>query len=245
MRRRLVEQGFGADRGFRWRGGEISRLEGLSDAVFAFAVTLLVVSLEVPETFDELLKVLRGFFAFAVCFSILFWVWYDHYRFFRRYGLADGLTTTLTGVLLFLVLFYVYPMKFLFSMLFDQMLGTARADAIRPEQVPLLMVVYGAGFIAVQLVFVLLYLRAYRLADTLELDAYERLATRGEIQGFTLNILAGLTSIAIVTIGGPDAAFWSGMAYMLILPVQVVNGRLMRTRMQAAATSSAEPQSRR
>ena len=67
-------------------GGEISRLEGLSDAVFAFAVTLLVVSLEVPETFDELLHVLRGFSAFAVCFAILFWVWHDHYRFFRRYG---------------------------------------------------------------------------------------------------------------------------------------------------------------
>ena len=83
MRRHLAQQGFGADRGFRWRGGEISRLEGLSDAVFGFAVTLLVVSLEVPETFNELLRVLRGFFAFAVCFSILFWVWYDHYRFFR------------------------------------------------------------------------------------------------------------------------------------------------------------------
>jgi hypothetical protein len=40
---------------FRWRGGEISRIEGFSDAVFAFAVTLLVVSLEVPETFSELL----------------------------------------------------------------------------------------------------------------------------------------------------------------------------------------------
>ena len=32
---------------FRWRGGEIARIEGLSDAVFAFAVTLLIVSLEV------------------------------------------------------------------------------------------------------------------------------------------------------------------------------------------------------
>ena len=49
-----------------------------------------MVSLEVPETFDELLRVLRGIFAFAVCFGILFWVWYDHYRFFRRYGLDDG-----------------------------------------------------------------------------------------------------------------------------------------------------------
>jgi len=237
MRRQLAQQGFGADRGFRWRGGEISRLEGLSDAVFAFAVTLLVVSLEVPETFDQLLQVLRGFFAFAVCFAILFWVWYDHYRFFRRYGLADGITTILTGVLLFIVLFYVYPMKFLFTTLFDQMLGDALANAIEPRQVPQLMLVYGAGFIAVQLVFILLYLHAYRLADSLELDDYERLTTRSELQGFGLNILIGLASIAIVTVGGPDAAFWSGMAYMLIMPAQTVNGRLMRTRIRQAATT--------
>ena len=238
MRRQLAQQGFGADRGFRWRGGEISRLEGLSDAVFAFAVTLLVVSLEVPETFDQLLQVLRGFFAFAVCFAILFWVWYDHYRFFRRYGLADGITTILTGVLLFIVLFYVYPMKFLFTTLFDQMLGDALANAIQPRQVPQLMLVYGAGFIAVQLVFILLYLHAYRLADSLELDDYERLTTRSELQGFGLNILIGLASIAIVTVGGPDAAFWSGMAYMLIMPAQTVNGRLMRTRIRQAATTT-------
>ena len=236
MRRQLAQQGFGADRGFRWRGGEISRLEGLSDAVFAFAVTLLVVSLEVPETFDQLLQVLRGFFAFAVCFAILFWVWYDHYRFFRRYGLADGITTILTGVLLFIVLFYVYPMKFLFTTLFDQMLGDALANAIERRQVPQLMLVYGAGFIAVQLVFILLYLHAYRLADSLELDGYERLTTRSELQGFGLNILIGLASIAIVTVGGPDAAFWSGMAYMLIMPAQTVNGRLMRTRIRGASS---------
>ena len=46
--------------GFRWRGAEIARIEGLSDAVFAFAVTLLVVSLEVPKTFNELAALMRG-----------------------------------------------------------------------------------------------------------------------------------------------------------------------------------------
>jgi uncharacterized membrane protein len=240
IRRRLAQQGFGADHGFRWRGGETSRLEGLSDAVFAFAVTLLVVSLEVPETFDELLRVLRGFFAFAVCFAILFWVWYDHYRFFRRYGLADGVTTALTGVLLFLVLFYVYPMKFLFAMLFDQLFGDAPADVIRPSQAPELMLIYGAGFIAVQVVFLLLYLRAYHLADALELNSYERLTTRSELQGFALNALVGVASIVTVTVGGPDAAFWSGMAYMLIMPVQVLNGRIMGTRIRGEVDAAGQ-----
>jgi uncharacterized membrane protein len=67
---------------FNWRGHESTRLEVFSDAVFAFAVTLLVVSLEVPRTFQELMASMRGFLAFGACFAILINLWYHHYRFF-------------------------------------------------------------------------------------------------------------------------------------------------------------------
>src|SRR5215475_2949873 len=85
----------GADGGFRWRSREITRVEGFSDAVFAFAVTLLVVSLEVPQTFHELRASMDGFVAFAIGFALLFWIWFQQYLFFRRYGLSDGWTITL------------------------------------------------------------------------------------------------------------------------------------------------------
>ena len=48
------------------------RIEGFADAVFGFALTLLVVSLEVPNNFDELLSTMQGFFAFAISGWLLY-----------------------------------------------------------------------------------------------------------------------------------------------------------------------------
>src|SRR5436305_12561064 len=103
-----------AEPSFRWRGREVSRLEGFSDAVFAFAVTLLVVALEVPRTFEGLMDDVREFPAFIASFCMLLTFWNGHYRFFRRYGLENGFTRYITFAILMMVLFSVYPLKFLF-----------------------------------------------------------------------------------------------------------------------------------
>jgi uncharacterized membrane protein len=226
---------------FRWRGEDITRLEGFTDSVFAFAVTLLVVSLEVPDTFDELLRTMRGFLAFAICFYLLMIVWYDHYKYFRRYGLNDTPTLWLNSALLFIMLMYVYPLKFLFTLLMSELFGYAATETIKASQLPLLMVIYGAGFVAVQAIFVIMYLRAYGLRTVLELDALELSVTREEIQGYLLTAAIGLLSMAIAVLGGPATVNLSGYAYLLILPVLAINGRVMgrrRNRLKAAHTTA-------
>src|SRR5207253_10483940 len=113
---RLIEARDRDFAGFRLRGQEVTRLESFSDAVFGFALTLLVVSLDVPKSFSDLVATMRGFPAFAICFLLLALIWNSHYKFCRRYGLDDGMARFLTCVLLFVVLFYVYPLKFLFNL---------------------------------------------------------------------------------------------------------------------------------
>jgi len=175
----------GHEEGFEWRGREVSRLEGLSDAVFGFAITLLVVSLEVPESVAELLHAMRGFFGFALSFALLFRLWGYQYRFFRRYGLEDPTTIRLNGVLLFVVLFFVYPLKFMTQTLTDFLLGggltTLRpgvlSHALAGGGYDLLLMFYG-GFGTVFLVLGLMYLHAYRMRDAIGLNALEALDTR-------------------------------------------------------------------
>jgi uncharacterized membrane protein len=207
------------------RTHDVSRLEGFSDAVFAFAVTLLVVSLEVPRTFNELRDAMRGFFAFAICFALLFQIWWRHHTYFRRYGLDDALTKTLTGVLLFVVLFYVYPLKFLWTLVVTTRLGgnelvvmpDGRVEPmILNDQVPLLFEIYGLGAAAVFLVFVALYANAYRRRSELALTPVEMLETRLSVMSNVGLAGVALASAAIAWLGGQRLVFWSGMVYWSI-----------------------------
>jgi hypothetical protein len=68
IREQLIKAHPGRDGDFRWRGDGVSRIEGLSDAVFGFAVTLLVVSLDGLE--DGRTIVLNVALLFVVLFYI-------------------------------------------------------------------------------------------------------------------------------------------------------------------------------
>jgi len=225
---------------FRWRGAELTRLEGFSDAVFAFAVTLLVVSLEVPKSYHELMVTMRGFIAFGICFALLAVLWSEHARFFRRYGLQDAWSIFLNCVLLFFVLFYVYPLKFLFFAMF------APAPQIDAAQARSLLVIYSAGYASIFLVLLLLYLHAWKLRDRLALNEVERLKTRHELINQSAMVTVGLISTLLALTLPSRLVALAGWFYFSIGVYYTVAGavfgkreRLALESMKAATTRAA------
>jgi uncharacterized membrane protein len=206
---------------FRRRGLAVSRLEGFSDAVFAFALTLLVVSLEVPKTFDDLLATLGGFLPFALSFALFIFIWYQHYAFFRRYGLEDPLTIALNSALLLVVLFFVFPLKFLFSRIFS-------TTNLPFDQLRAVFTIYGLGFTAVFLILALLYANAYRQRAKLELTILESFDTASDIWGNVSVAAVGLGSIALAQF--PATIGLAGFFYFAIAIVRTTFGTLRARR---------------
>lgn len=207
--------------GFLSRSPETSRLEGFSDAVFGFSLTLLVVALEVPKTFDDLIANLRGFVAFGFSFAMLYYVWNLHYLVCRRFGLEDTATRVLTGMLLFVVALYVYPLKFLSTLFFGSLLGFDRHNgySIRPTQMPALFQIYSLGFVLIFGLIGLMYAHAYQKREELEMDEIERVATRGEMGLMAIMAGVGLLSFAIAGVVPGEGAGTAGFIYFLIGPL--------------------------
>ena len=211
------------EKSFRWRGGEITRLEAFCDVVFGFALTLLVVSLEVPHSYSELIADMRGFLPFAVCFSQLVMIWVTHYRFSRRYGLQDSYTLFLNMVLLFVVLLYVYPLKFVFTLVISEVTGGDLGRDLTFQNASTLMQIYAIGFGLVFLLFVLLYAHAYALRDKLELNKVELHETKMSMQSNAILALIGFASLLIAF----RSPAWAGWSFMLIGPALTLHGSLV------------------
>lgn len=177
---------------FHWRCKEVSRLENLADGVFAFSVTLLVVSTSVPTDFPGLMAIMRTFPAFVASFALLMVFWNAHYKFFRRYGLEDAFTRLVNFAILLLVLFAVYPLKFLFTSWLGG--GTGMRSL---EDLWTVYRLYGAGLAGVWLLYGLLFWHALRRRDQLKLNPVEVVLTRHSVAGAAINIGTCLLSIGL------------------------------------------------
>ncbi len=243
IRRKVPHRAIEGASGFRWRGGEVSRIEGLSDAVFALSLTLLVVSLDVPASYGEMRTAFLDIPAFAASFAVLMMLWVYHFQFHRRYGLEDGITLALNAVLLFIILIYVYPLKFLFTFLGRAFTGRetgrvlpdgTRIPALQDGDMSSLLLTYSAGFTGIFLLFALMTWHAYRKREQLELDEAECLVARGSIREHLLSASLGVISMLIAALGSPRVVPLAGMIYALMGPLHTVFGILHGKKVQRA-----------
>ena len=231
--------------GFRLRGLEVTRVDAFSDVVFGFALTLLVVSLEIPKTFSELAKSLAGFLPFAICFYFLMLVWFSHYRFFRRYGLTDTTTIVMNAGLLFVILFFVYPLKFLFSMATLSLMPGPHHFFDNDWQLVELMILYGVGFAQVYLLFAALYWNAWRQRVQLALTPLEvALTVNSIVENASLGLI-GLLSCGVALLLPQSRAGWAGLTFILVRVFhqtyrRAIRGRMARIRTRQDAIQSPE-----
>lgn len=205
------------------RRSEPTRLEAFSDGVFALAATLLVVSLEVPATLGEMLADLSGIGAFALGFAALILIWSVHNGYFRRYGLQDAWTVALNGCLLFVVLYYVFPLKFVAAGFAGHVLGLG-GDSHLPllssiDELGTLFLLYGLGFVLIFALVALMYRHAVRRAEVLALDAHELWEARMLMRHYWIFAVVGLLSMLLAWSGAGLQFGVPGYVYVLLGPL--------------------------
>lgn len=184
------------------RGQQMTRLETFTDAAFAFAVTLLAISIDqIPSSYPELVDTLKGAPAFIASFALLILYWRAHHVWSQQYGLDDLPSVILTSVLVCLILIYVYPMKILFSLSFGFM-----SNEWFPSNFELnfftefrgLVTIYAAGFLLLNLAVSSLYFHAWRQRKHLEMSSREAFDTMAEAIAWVFVASVALVSIILV-----------------------------------------------
>lgn len=111
----------------KYRGENASRLDNLTDAVFGIAITLLIFNLANPNSFEDLLTFTKTLPAFLISISFVILIWNEHVAFSEMYTLNDTKLTILNTVFIALVIFYVYPLRFLTLFLTNAFFNTGVA----------------------------------------------------------------------------------------------------------------------
>lgn len=227
---------------FRLRGKEPGRLENFSDAVFALAITLLLISTSPPTNFDQIKRFTFELFPFTGCIALIVLIWNQHFVFFQRYGLRNGPMIFLNTLFLIIVLFYVYPLKFLTKIIILWPIAYVAGETslirelqgmIRAQDMGDLMIIYGIGAASVFFVMALMYRYAGRNAASLQLDEIEKMDT---LISLRTNVLMGIIPVLSVIMAFIFRGHWlagpaAGFTYLLYTPIMFWFGhRADRTR---------------
>ena len=229
------------------RQRQATRLETFVDAAFAFALTMLVVSVDsVPQSFDELVAAIKRVPAFAASFLITVMFWLGHYRWSRRYGIEDTGSVVLSLALVLLVLVFLYPLRLMMSGALQSMSGgflPGEIEITRISQLQFLFVLYGLAFTLMSGVLLALYARVRRLALEPPLSVEDRAVAGVEVQAWGILGAMGAASALLALVLPPrqiGLAVWLYASLAVIMPLMGHRWKRQVERAVAAESRVAE-----
>lgn len=198
----------------------MTRIEVFSDAAFAFAVSMLVLSWSsIPQNLDDIIVAMKGIPSFAASFTIIAVIWVEHRRWSQRFGLDDGISTLLTLSLVFIVLIYVYPLKLVMDLMFSGLSASwfpATFNISSGADVAGLVAFFSTGFCVVALIQLGLYLRVKSQANALCLNQLELLQVRKEQLILLVQAISGFLSAAVALIFMSSLGYLAGLVLALV-----------------------------
>lgn len=209
-----------------YRGATASRFDNLTDAVFGIAITLLIFNLANPNSFEDLLTFTKTLPAFLLSIFFIVMIWHEHVRFSEVYTFNDSQLTILNTVFIALLIFYVYPLRFLTMFLTNFFFQTDIAISIQRDQVPYLMVYYGFVAFALYFVLYLLYNRASKMKKELNLNEFEVFYTAAHKKRLFIMFIVPVISIVLSIVINQFSFIWAsvigGIVYFLYTPLIII-----------------------
>ena len=214
------------DSRINYRGVNAARIDNLTDAVFGIAITLLIFNLSNPNSFQDLLTFTKTLPAFLISITFIVLIWNEHVEFSEIYTLNDTRLTVLNTIFIALVIFYVYPLRFLTLFLTNFFFNTDIEVNIQGSQVPYLMIYYGFVAFALYFILYLFYRRAMELKKELNLNTYEEYYTQSQQRRLLILFIVPLSSIVLTIVINEISFIWAsvigGFTYCLYTPLILI-----------------------
>jgi uncharacterized membrane protein len=200
------------------RGLGFERLVFFSDAVFAIAITLLIIDVRLPElppnpsedaVREALGSLVPKVFAYVLSFATIGLYWLAHWRRFRYIARVDEGLVGLNLVLLGLIAFIPFP---------TALMGDQGDHVVS-------VVIYAISLSAAGIVGPLTWLYAWRAGLVLP-SVSARFAQLAAFRGFSVPIVM-LGSLPLLPLLGPGGVT---VIWLLIAPVQIALNRYLHVR---------------
>ncbi|MDP5133901.1 MAG: TMEM175 family protein [Paraglaciecola sp.] len=219
---------------FKMRGESMTRIEAFVAASFAFAVTMMVISVgSIPASMDEFVTAAKQIPSFIASCALIIWIWHTHAVWSRRYGLEDAGTITLSSSLIVLVLIYIYPLRLMMQGLFQSIsFGylPLKLEFHAFWEVRFMFAFYAIGFLLMSANFIGLYWHALRKKEALCLSVFEIFDTKSAIYLWSASAAICVLSLVLDMTLPDNLVGLAGYIFFITHPVLILTGRARRKR---------------